>query len=107
MAAAITERESLIYRGKPLIRDGNVLYFGDFNDNFIARFTILESEKVNDLDMAKKITIELLEKNGDDISKAKLTKKAERTSMWAALDIGIYWLEDILEMEKEFLKAQN
>lgn len=57
--------------------------------------------------MAKKITIELLEKNGDDISKAKLTKKAERTSMWAALDIGIYWLEDILEMEKEFLKAQN
>lgn len=104
--ALITEREQLIYRGKPLIRDGNVLYFGDFNDNFLARFTILESENVNDLDMAKKITIELLEKNGPDISTAKLTKKAERTSMWAALDIGIYWLEDILEMEKEFLKNQ-
>ncbi len=105
--AEITEREKLIYRGKPLIRDGNVLYFGDFEDNFIARFTILETKNVNDLDMATKITIELLEKNGDDISSAKLTKKAERTSMWAALDIGIYWLEDILEMEKEFLKAQG
>lgn len=106
MATAVTERETLIYRGKPLIRDGNVLYFGDFNDNFIARFTILESENKNDLDMAKKITIELLEKHGADISTARLTKKAERTSMWAALDIGIYWLEDILEMEKEFLKNQ-
>ncbi|MBR4874837.1 MAG: hypothetical protein IKU87_03315 [Clostridia bacterium] len=105
--AEITEREKLIYRGKPLIRDGNVLYFGDFEDNFIARFTILETKNVNDLDMATKITIELLEKNGDDISSAKLTKKAERTSMWAALDIGIYWLEDILEMEKEFLKLQG
>ncbi len=104
--AAVTEREQLIYRGKPLIRDGNVLYFGDFNENFLARFTILETENVNDLDMAKKITIELLEKNGPDISTAKLTKKAERTSMWAALDIGIYWLEDILEMEKEFLNKQ-
>ena len=61
--AAVTERESLIYRGKPLIRDGNVLYFGDFNENFITRFTILDSEKVNDLDMARKITIELLEKS--------------------------------------------
>ena len=101
--AAVTERESLIYRGKPLIRDGNVLYFGDFNENFITRFTILDSEKVNDLDMARKITIEL---HGSDISTAKLTKKAERTSMWAALDIGVYWLEDILEMEKEFLKSQ-
>ena len=105
METPITEREVLIYREKPLIRSGNVLYFGDFNENFITRFTILESEKVNDLDMAKKITIELLEKHGESIETAKLTKKAERTSMWAALDIGIYWLEDILEMEKEFLKA--
>lgn len=100
----LTEREVLVYREKPLLRDGNTLYYGDFKENFIVRFTILESEKVNDLDMAKKIIIELLEKNGDSIDSAKLTKKAERTSMWAALDIGIYWLEDILEMEKEFLK---
>ena len=101
--SAVTEREVLLYREKPLLRDGNTLYYGDFKENFIVRFTILESEKVNDLDMAKKVMIELLEKSGDDISTAKLTKKAERTSMWAALDIGIYWLEDILEMEREFL----
>lgn len=106
METPVTEREILIYRDKPLIRSGNELYYGDFKENFITRFTILESENVNDLDMAKKITIELLEKHGDDISTAKLTKKAERTSMWAALDIGVYWLEDILEMEKEFLKKQ-
>ena len=106
METPVTEREILIYRDKPLIRNGNELYYGDFKENFITRFTILESENVNDLDMATKITIELLEKNGDDISTAKLTKKAERTSMWAALDIGVYWLEDILEMEKEFLKKQ-
>ena len=101
---ALTERDILIYREKPLLRDGNILYYGDFKENFIVRFTILESEKANDLDMAKKVVIELLEKSGDDIKSAKLTKKAERTSMWSALDIGIYWLEDILEMEKEFLK---
>ena len=101
---ALTERDILIYREKPLLRDGNILYYGDFKENFIVRFTILESEKVNDLDMATKVVIELLEKSGDDIKTAKLTKKAERTSMWSALDIGIYWLEDILEMEKEFLK---
>ncbi len=105
--AELTKRDKLIYRGKSLIRQGNTLYFGDFNDNFITRFTILETKNVNDLDMATKILIELLEKNGDDISSAKLTKKAERTSMWAALDIGIYWLEDILEMEKEFLSKVN
>ncbi len=96
--------EFLSYEGKPLLRDGNVLYYGDFNENFITRFTIHETKKVKDLDVASKVTIELLEKNGEDISSARLTKKAERDSLYAALDIGVYWLEDILEMERDFLK---
>lgn len=97
-------KEFLLYEGKPLLRDGNILYYGDFSENFITRFTITETKKLKDLDVASKVTIELLEKHGDDISTARLTKKAERDSLYAALDIGVYWLEDILEMEKEFMK---
>jgi len=97
-------KEYLLYEGKPLLRDGNVLYYGDFSENFITRFTITETKKVQDLEVASKVTIELLEKHGNDISTARLTKKAERDSLFAALDIGVYWLEDILEMEKEFLQ---
>ncbi len=97
-------KEFLLYEGKPLLRDGNVLYYGDFAENFITRFTITETRKLQNLDVASKVTIELLEKHGDDISTARLTKKAERDSLYAALDIGVYWLEDILEMEKEFMK---
>ena len=96
-------KEYLVFEGKPLLRDGNVLYYGDFSENFITRFTITETKKVKDLEVASKVMIELLEKHGDDISTARLTKKAERDSLYAALDIGVYWLEDILEMEKEFL----
>ncbi len=97
-------KDVLLYQGKPLLRDGNVLYYGDFSENFITRFTIHETKQVQNLDVASKVTIELLEKHGEDISSARLTKKAERNSLYAALDIGIYWLEDILEMEKEFLQ---
>ncbi|MBQ4518564.1 MAG: hypothetical protein II997_08280 [Clostridia bacterium] len=97
-------KECLLYEGKPLLRDGNVLYYGDFNENFITRFTITETKKIQDLEVASKVNIELLEKHGDDIKSARLTKKAERDSLYAALDIGVYWLEDILEMEREFLQ---
>ena len=97
-------KECLLYEGKPLLRDGNVLYYGDFNENFITRFTILDTRKLHDLTVASKVSIELLEKHGDDIKTARLTKKAERDSLYAALDIGVYWLEDILEMERDFLQ---
>lgn len=96
-------KDFLTYEGKPLLRDGNVLYYGDFNENFITRFTILETKKLHDLEVASKVNIELLEKHGDDIKSARLTKKAERDNLYSALDIGVYWLEDILEMEREFL----
>ena len=81
-------KEYLLYEGKPLLRDGNVLYYGDFSENFITRFTITETKKVQDLEVASKVTIELLEKHGNDISTARLTKKAERDSLFAALAAG-------------------
>lgn len=99
------EKNMLLYRGKPLLRENNILYYGDFSENFITRFTILDSTKIKNLNVATKVNIELLEKGNGDISTAKLTKKAERTGLYPALDIGVYWLEDILEMEKEFLKS--
>ena len=100
------QKEFLEYEGKPLLRDGNVLYYGDFSENFITRFTITETKKVGDLEIPAKVNIELLEKRGEDITTARLTKKAERNSLYDALDIGVYWLEDILEREKEF-NSQN
>ncbi len=103
MAEKKTKEKILFYRGKPLLRDGNLLYYGDFNDNFIVRMTISETKTINKMKVATKVNIELLEKHGDSIETARLTKKAERTSLWAALDLGVYWLEDILEMEREFL----
>lgn len=100
-------KEMLLFEGKPLLRDGNVLYYGDFSENFITRFTILETKNVQDLTVATKVSVELLEKSGEDIKTARLTKKAERESLYAALDIGVYWLEDILEREKEFLEKMG
>lgn len=95
-------KDMLIYKGKPLLRVEDKLYYGDFSENFITVFTILEKAKIKDLDVASKVNIELLEKRGNDIKSARIVKKAERNSLFEALDIGCFWLEDILEMEKEF-----
>lgn len=105
MAKKVKDR--LIYKGKPLLRAEDKLYFGDFEENFITVFTINEKKPLKDLNVASKVTIELLEKKGADIKSAHLLKKAERSSLYDALDIGCFWLEDILEMEKEFKEKQQ
>ena len=83
----------LMYKGKMLLRQGNELYYGNPGDKYMILFRVTESEKLNDLDIAKKVVIELRtnsEKN------SKLIKQAERDGLYKAFDIGFFWLDDAL-----------
>ena len=48
------------YKGKPLVRSGNTLYYGDLNDPYVVMMTITDSKPFEDLNMASKITVQLM-----------------------------------------------
>lgn len=84
--------EILKYKEKPLVRRGNMIYYGNPEDPYIILLVVNTSEKVNDLEVSKNISIILQENNGS----GKMIKKAEREGMYAAMDIAEYWLADAL-----------
>lgn len=84
--------EILQYKGKPLVRRGNMIYYGNPSDKYIILMIVNDSRKVEDLDVSTNVTIQLQE-SGEG---AKLIKKAERDGMYAAMDIAEYWLEEAL-----------
>ena len=46
-----TKTEGLIYKGHPLRRIDNLIYYGTMADPYIVMMQILESKKENGLDM--------------------------------------------------------
>ena len=88
--------EILKYKEKPLVRRGNMIYYGNPEDPYIILLVVNSSEKVKDLEISKNISIILQEDNGS----GKMIKKAEREGMYAAMDIAEYWLEDALSYVK-------
>lgn len=82
---------TLLYKGKPLTKRGNVVIYGDINDKYYLRLSILKTKKVSDVEIADYIYIELIS-SADD----KTIKKAEREDMYEALDIGGFWLDDAM-----------
>lgn len=84
----------LRYKGKPLIRRGNMIYYGDPQQKYMIVMIVTSTEKKKDLDVTTGVTIQLMLNDG---SKEKMIKQAERTGMYAAMDIAEYWLEDALE----------
>ena len=84
----------LQYKGKPLVRRGNMIYYGDPQDKYMIIMIVTSSTKKKDLEVTTGVTIQLMLNDG---KKEKMIKQAEREGMYAAMDIAEYWLNDALE----------
>ena len=88
------KEEVLTYKGRMLLRKGNEIYYGTPGTKYMVVFRITESEKLEDLDIATKVVIELRTNSENN---STLIKQAERDGLYKAFDIGFFWLEDALE----------
>ncbi|MBO7520483.1 MAG: hypothetical protein J6T73_06875, partial [Clostridia bacterium] len=70
----MAENKFLEYKGKPLVRKGNEIYYGDMSESFIVRFEILSYKKDGKLDIADKVSVELLDSNTDLDMKDRIKK---------------------------------
>ncbi len=97
MATKKTKLDELMYKNRPLVRRGNVMYYGFLNDKFIIKLEVKDSEKENDIEMATKVTVQLTTNNTKLQGSERMIKKSEREGLFAAIDLGNVWLEDMLD----------
>lgn len=86
----------LEYKGHPLRRKDNLLYYGSMSDKYIIMMQILDTKKVKDLDVATKVSIQLQLTDPDIKSRDRVAKKSEKDSLYAAMDVAAVWLERAL-----------
>ena len=91
MAAA--SNKTLMYKGKPLVRQGNNIYYGFPNEKAILFMNILESEKIGDTPVATKVLVQIQSTDSNLSASQKVIKQCEKKSFYEAFDIGIIWLE--------------
>ncbi len=91
------QQDFLTYKGKPLVRKGNEIYYGDMSERYVILFKIQSTKKVGDMDIADKILVQLMDTDNDvDITK-RIVKKSEKNGLYEAMDIGYIWLERALK----------
>lgn len=86
----------LVYKGHPLRRKDNIIYFGSMADKYIIMMRILETKKVEDLDVATKVAVQLQLTDPDLRSRDRVVKKSEKDSLYAAMDVASVWLDRAL-----------
>ncbi len=87
----------LTYKGKPLVRKGNEIYYGLMTERYIVRFEILSSKKDGSLEIADKVSVKLLDSNTDKPMDKRVKKESVKSTLFDALDLGFTWLERALK----------
>lgn len=87
---------ALEYRGYPLRRKDNLIYFGSMTDKYIIMMQVLDTKRVKDMDVATKVSIQLQLTDPALKSRDRVVKKSEKDSLFAAMDLASVWLERAL-----------
>lgn len=94
--AATAKGQMLEYRGRPLRRLDNILYYGSMADKYIIMMQVTDSKKVDDMDVATRVSVQLQLTDPDIKSRDRVIKKTEKGGLYAAMDVAAVWLERAL-----------
>ena len=86
----------LTYKGKPLVRKGNQIYYGDINEPYVIFLTVTESHEVHGVKIADKVKVQRMNtKEANPL--AAIEKSTDKNGMYAAIEIASIWLERALK----------
>ncbi len=90
------ELNVLTYKGHPLMRKDNLIYYGSMADSHIVMLQILETKTVNNTEIATRVSVQLQLTDPAAKSRDRVVKKSEKEGLYTALDFGCVWLERAL-----------
>lgn len=90
---AESKKNFFTYKGMPLVRKGNLIYFGNMYDDYVVMIEILGTQKQGGIDVANKVRIRKMATDPTVPPKDQIVKKAEKESLYEALDIACAWLK--------------
>lgn len=82
----------LEYKGKPLVREGNTICYGDMNEKCFLVLEIMSFKEVDGNSLPDKILIQVI----DSKDPTKIIKQGDKNGLYDAFSIGLVWLERAL-----------
>ena len=79
----------LEYKGKPLVREGDTICYGDMEDKCILILEIMSYKKTPEGDVPEKILIQVV----DSKDQSKIIRQGAGKGLYEAFNLGVIWLD--------------
>ena len=91
----------LTYKGRPLVRCGNDIYYGSMTEPYIVYLQVLNTKKENGVDVADKVHIILLSTDDSKPLPERIVRQANKVGLFNALSFGDIMLRGQLKEQKK------
>jgi hypothetical protein len=82
----------LTFRGKPLVREGQQICYGDMNDKYVLVLGIMSTKTVKGKEVPDQILVQI-----QSTSDGKVVKVASKNGLYEAFEYGLIWLDTELK----------
>ena len=89
------------YKGKPLVRCGDEIYYGNMDDEYVIHMIIKSKKTVGGVEVSDKVTVQLMATDPGLSPRRQLVKSSEKQGLFVAMDIGDAWIERALKESKK------
>ena len=97
---ATVEGKYLMYKGKPLVREGNQLCYGSMADEYVLYLMILSEKEVTvggvKTKVPDRVFAQIIKSDPNIPPLERMIKQFDKTSLYDAFNAGIAYLEKLL-----------
>ncbi len=100
---AKSKKSFLTYKGRPLVRCGNTIYFGNMWEKYVVMIQMINEKKLFDESISGTVSVQLVATDTNLRAHERIIKKAEKDGLYNAVDIGSIWLERALSNQEQLI----
>lgn len=86
----------LTYKGLPLVRSNDEMYYGDPKQQVIVYLKVLSTKQVGTQTVSDKIHVSLISTDTNLEPMERMKKQGIKNGLYSALDVGAVWLQSEL-----------
>lgn len=84
------------YKGLPLVRNNNEIYYGEPSNESIVYLNIVSTKQVEGQEIADKVQVALISTDTSLDFLQRIKKQGVKDGLYDALDVGAVWLQSTL-----------
>ncbi len=93
---ATVKGDFVMYKERPLVREGNTIIYGNMDDEYILSLIIMNEKEYMGKNVPDKIIVQIMKTDPKLSDGERIVKQDLKSGLYEAFEIGLIWLERLI-----------